>query len=83
MHMKRTAYEIIVGGELPRIGSGYRLVYAATGNKWVYLTTLQGEGKTRITKNKWGKIKKRGTLPDTEITRGQRKVKTMLRTSKR
>ena len=73
--MNRIAYEIVVGGNLPRIGSGYRLVYASEGRKWVHLTTLQGDGRTRLSKRAWSKIKKRGTLDERDIKRGLRKAK--------
>jgi hypothetical protein len=78
--MKRTAHEIVVGGELPRIGSGYRLVYAYEGRKWVHLTTLHGDGKTRLSKKAWGQIKKLRMLDDKDIQRGLRKAKRKLYT---
>ena len=76
--MKTTAYEIVVGNELPRIGSGYRFVYASEGRKWIHVTDLKGEGKTRLSKRQWDKIKKRDTLSQTDIKRGMRKAKRIL-----
>jgi len=76
--MNKIGYDIVVGGELPRIGSGYRLVYASEGRKWVYVTTLQGDGRTRLSKKAWSKIKKRGILDESDIKRGLRKAKKRL-----
>ena len=76
--MIKTAYEIVIGGDLPRIGSGYRLVYASEGRKWVHITDLQGNGRTRITKKKWSGIKRLGTLAQKDIERGFGKARRML-----
>lgn len=76
--MNKEAYQIVIGGELPRIGSGYRLVYASEGRKWVWVTTLAGEGKTRLAKKEWMRIKKLGTIAPKEINRGLRRAKKKL-----
>ena len=73
--MNKEAYEIVVSNETPRIGSGYRFVYVSEGRKWVHLTDLRGEGKTRLSKRQWNMIKKRATLDQQDINRGMRKAK--------
>ncbi len=76
--MRAKAYEIVIGGDLPRIGSGYRFVYVSEGRKWIHITDLSGQGRTRISKRKWNMIKKRGTLAQKDIERGLRKARRML-----
>lgn len=76
--MIKEAYEIVVANETPRIGSGYRFVYVSIGRKWVHITNLNGEGRTRMSKRKWSEIKKRGTLSQRDIERGFRKARRML-----
>lgn len=76
--MRAVAYEIVLANELPRIGSGYRYVYVSEGRKWIHITNLNGDGKTRITKRKWNTIKKRGTLAQRDIERSFRKAQRML-----
>ena len=71
-------HSIVVGNELPRIGSGYRLVRVQTGKKWVYVSDLDGEGRTRLTQKAWSQIKRLGEHDPAEVLKGLRKADRML-----
>tara|TARA_B100000900_G_scaffold237545_2_gene201705 strand:+ start:570 stop:824 length:255 start_codon:yes stop_codon:yes gene_type:complete len=72
--MKEEAWEIVITTEAPRIGSGYRLVRAKHGRKWTYITTLWGDGRTKLSKSEWNKIKKRQKLCMKEVNKGLRRA---------
>jgi len=40
-------YEIVLGDEAPRIGSGFRIVYVKEGRKWAYMTSHSGDPDVR------------------------------------
>lgn len=69
--MRTEVYEIVVANELPRIGSGYRLVVAEFGVKWVYVRGLQGEtGKHKLPVKTWNQIKKKKQMdPESVLQR--------------
>jgi len=50
-------YEIVLGDEAPRIGSGFRIVYVKEGRKWAYMTSHSGDPTVRE-----GKVRKRFRL---------------------
>ena len=50
-------YEIILGSEAPRIGSGFRIVYVKEGSKWAHMTSHSGDPTVRE-----GKVRKRLSL---------------------
>ena len=71
-------HSIVVGNELPRIGSGYRLVRVQTGKKWVYVSDLDGEGRTRLSAKAWSQIKRLSEHDPAEVLKGLRKADRML-----
>ena len=60
--MITTIHSIVVANELPRIGSGYRIVRVQEGKKWVHVSDLDGEGRTRLTQKAWSQIKRLGEI---------------------
>ena len=76
--MKEEAWEIVITTEAPRIGSGYRFVKGREGRKWTYLTTLCDEGRTKLSRSEWAKIKKRKKLCMTEVNKSLRRAKKIL-----
>jgi putative component of toxin-antitoxin plasmid stabilization module len=52
-----TRYDIQLGIEAPRIGSGYRIVYVKEGRKWAYMVCHSGDPSRRE-----GKVRKRFSL---------------------
>ena len=63
----QTIYQyVVVTNELPRIGSGYRLVKAQIGSKWVHISDLDGENRTKLGMKSWSAIKK-GEVVDSEL----------------
>ena len=46
-------YHLHLADELPRIGSGHRLVYANVGRKWVRVRARNGEGRCRVLRSLW------------------------------
>lgn len=69
---------VVVTNELPRIGSGYRLVQVQTGKKWVYVSDMDGEGRTRLTQKAWSQIKQLCELDPADVLKGLRKADRML-----
>lgn len=76
--MQTIYQEVIVTTELPKIGSGYRLVRVQTGKKWVYISDLDGEGRTRLTQKAWSQIKRLGEHDPADVLKGLRKADRML-----
>lgn len=60
--MITTIHSIVVANELPRIGSGYRIVRVQEGKKWIHVSGLDGEGRTRLTQKAWVQIKRLGEI---------------------
>jgi len=60
--MRTEVFEIVVANELPRIGAGYRIVRVQQGKKWVHVSDLDGEGRTRLTQKAWSQIKRLGEI---------------------
>ena len=81
--MRTEVYEIVVANELPRIGSGYRLVRVQTGKKWVYVSDLDSEGRTRLTQKAWSQIKRVSEHDPADVLKGLRKADRMLGRSAR
>jgi len=59
-----TRYDIMLGDEAPRIGSGFRTVYVKEGRKWAYMTCHAGDPTTnerkvrkRFSLKRWLEIK--------------------------
>ena len=57
-------YEIVLGDEAPRIGSGLRIVYVKEGRKWAHLTSHPHDPDNRerkvtkkLTLNRWKQVK--------------------------
>ena len=57
-------YEIVLGNEAPRIGSGFRIIYVKEGRKWAHLTSHPHDPDNRerkvtkkLTLNKWNQLK--------------------------
>jgi hypothetical protein len=61
--MVEKLYEVKLMDQLPRIGSGTRIVRATEGRKWVKVTDNNPHeelrGKHRIAKKTWDKITKK------------------------
>jgi hypothetical protein len=72
--MKTIYQEVIVTNELPRIGSGYRLVKVQTGTKWIYISDLDGENRTKVGMKTWSAIKKGNTIKPEIILKSLRKA---------
>tara|TARA_A100001391_G_C4975792_1_gene253928 strand:+ start:242 stop:496 length:255 start_codon:yes stop_codon:yes gene_type:complete len=72
--MQTIYQEVIVTNELPRIGSGYRLVKVQIGNKWVYISDLDGENRTKVGMKTWSAIKKGNTIEPEVILKSLRKA---------
>ena len=66
--------EVIVTNELPRIGSGYRLVKVQIGTKWVHISDLDGENRTKVSMKTWSAIKKGNTIEPKVVLKGLRKA---------
>ena len=76
--MIRQYHSVVVANELPRIGSGYRLVRVQVGKKWVYVSDLDGEGRTRLTQKAWSQIKRLGEHDPADVLKSLRKADRML-----
>ena len=72
--MQTIYQEVIVTNELPRIGSGYRLVKVQIGSKWVHISNLDGENRTKVGMKTWSSIKKGNTIEPEVILKGLRKA---------
>lgn len=72
--MNVSFHQVVVAGELPRIGSGYRIVRAQFGKKWVHVSDLDGEGRTRMTLKAWSQIKQLGELDRDTVLKGLRRA---------
>jgi len=61
--LKEVTYQVHLWDELPRIGSGFRLVVVKEGRKWVYVRSYSPveypkyQKKQKIHKKIWEKIK--------------------------
>ena len=76
--MITSIHSIVVANELPRIGSGYRLVRVQTGKKWVHVSDLDGEGRTRLTQKAWSQIKQLDEHDPADVLKSLRKADRML-----
>lgn len=76
--MNTQIHSIVVANELPRIGSGYRVVRVQTGTKWVYVSDLDGEGRTRLTQKAWSTIKRLGEHDPADVLKSLRKADRLL-----
>jgi len=72
--MIKNYYSVVVTNELPRIGSGYRMVGVETGKKWVYVSDIVGEGRTRMTQKAWSQIKVICEHDPSDVLKGVRKA---------
>ena len=61
-------YEIILGDQAPRIGSGLRIVYVQEKRKWAYMTRHVGDPDIRE-----GKVIKRFKIKEWEQIKAQHK----------
>tara|TARA_Y100000401_G_scaffold117116_2_gene124745 strand:- start:2101 stop:2412 length:312 start_codon:yes stop_codon:yes gene_type:complete len=69
---------VVVTNELPRIGSGYRLVKVQQGTKWVHVSDINGENKSKLSLKAWGLIKKGELVEPEALLKSLRKVDRML-----
>jgi len=76
--MQTIYQEVIVTNELPRIGTGYRLIKAQVGNKWVYVSDIEGEGRTKLSMKAWEVIKKGDIIEPKVLLKSLRKADRML-----
>lgn len=51
-------FHVYFEDEAPRLGSGWRIVLAAIGHKWVRLRVPNAERGTRIKRPVWDKLRK-------------------------
>ena len=72
--MQTIYQEVIVTNELPRIGSGYRLVKVQIGTKWVHISDLDGENRTKFNMKSWSAIKKGNTVEPEIVLKSLRKA---------
>lgn len=72
--MKVTYQQIVVTNEVPRIGSGYRIVKAQHGNKWIHVTDIDGEGRTKLSQKAWAGIKKGEQIDPSVLLKSLRKA---------
>ena len=78
-----TYQQIVVTNEVPRIGSGYRIVKAQHGKKWVHVSDIEGEGRTKLSQKSWSMIKKGEVIDPNVILKSLRKADRMLGKSPR
>ena len=76
--MKVTYQQIVVTNEVPRIGSGYRIVKAQHGTKWVHVSDTEGEGRTKLSMKAWSMIKKGDHIDPSDLLKSLRKADRML-----
>jgi hypothetical protein len=82
--MQTIYQEVIVTNELPRIGSGYRLVKVQIGSKWVHVSDLDGENRTKVGMKSWSAMKKGNTVEPEIVLKSLRKADRALgRTARR
>lgn len=70
--------EVIITNELPRIGSGYRYIRARMGNKWVHVTDLDGENRSKLSMKVWNGIKKGRIIGTDDALKSLRKADRMM-----
>lgn len=76
--MQTIFQEVIVTNELPRIGSGYRYIRASIGNKWVHVTDLDGENRSKLSMKVWDGIKKGRIINADDALKSLRKADRMM-----
>ena len=80
--MITSLHTIRVANELPRIGSGDRMVSVQVGRKWVYVTEVHWKpefaAKQRIAKSVWDKIRVVDTWDPEVVRKGLKRARRIL-----